>query len=92
MAWDYYNINKAEKLNSYDETNAFAYVLVEFGEINSVQGLLDFYEKPYNWQEMYEDLLELIEKRYGEPASITELVDVDELREQAETYFKYRKR
>jgi len=76
-------IKKAEKLNSYDETNAFAKVLNELGVYNNIKDVLRFYEKPYKYQKMYEKLLKLVEEHYGEPASITEIVEVDELYEPA---------
>ena len=72
-------IKKAYKLNSYDETNAFAFALNELGVFNSIQDVLDFYSKPYKYQNMYEKLLKLVEEHFGEPASITEIVEVDEL-------------
>ena len=77
------NIRKAEKLNSYDETNAFATVLVELAVLSNVSDVLRFYEKPYKYQNLYEDLLKLIEEHYGEPASITEIVDNEELNNNA---------
>ena len=76
-------IKKAEQLNSYDETNAFAMVLVELAVLNNVKDVLRFYEKPYKYQDMYEELLQVVEDYYGEPASITEIVDVKELYELA---------
>ena len=76
-------IKKAEQLNSYDETNAFAMVLVELAVLNNVKDVLRFYEKPYKYQDMYEELLQVVEDYYGEPASITEIVDVKELYEVA---------
>jgi len=72
-------IKKAEKLNSYDETNAFAMVLNELGVYNNIEDVLSFYEKPYKYQKMYEKLLKLVEEHFGKPASITEIVEVDEL-------------
>ena len=76
-------LRKAERLNSYDETNAFAMVLVELAVLNNVSDILNFYEKPYKYQNMYEELLQVVEDYYGEPASITEIVDVEELGELA---------
>ena len=76
-------IKKAEQLNSYDETNAFAMVLVELAVLNNVKDVLRFYEKPYKYQDMYEELLQGVEDYYGEPASITEIVDAKELYELA---------
>lgn len=76
-------IKKAEKLNSYDETNAFASVLNEMGMFNNIEDVLSFYEKPYKYQKLYEDLLKLVEEHFGKPASITEISDVDELHEPA---------
>ena len=76
-------LRKAERLNSYDETNAFAMVLVELAVLNNVSDILNFYEKPYKYQNMYEELLQVVEDYYGEPASITEIVDVKELYELA---------
>ena len=76
-------IRKAEKLNSYDETNAFATVLVELAVLKDVKDVLYFYEKPYKYQSMYEQLLQVVEDYYGEPASITEIIDVEELYELA---------
>ena len=77
------SIKKAEKLNSYDETNAFANVLVELGVLKDVKDVLRFYEKPYKYQTIYEELLKVVEDYYGESASITEIVDVEELYELA---------
>lgn len=77
------NIKKAEKLNSYDETNAFATVLVELSVLWDVKDVLRFYEKPSKYQTLYEELLKVVEDYYGEPASITEIVDVKELYELA---------
>jgi len=82
MSWKD-NIRKAEKLNSYDETNAFATVLVELAVLSNVSDVLRFYEKPYKFQKLYEDLLKLVEEHYGEPASITEIVDNEELNDKA---------
>lgn len=82
MSWQD-NIKKAEKLNSYDETNAFATVLVELAVLSNVSDVLRFYEKPYKFQKLYEDLLKLVEEHYGEPASITEIVDNEELNDKA---------
>tara|TARA_R100001460_G_scaffold1771_1_gene6339 strand:+ start:983 stop:1249 length:267 start_codon:yes stop_codon:yes gene_type:complete len=76
-------LRKAERLNSYDETNAFAMVLVELAVLKNVSDILNFYEKPYKYQNMYEELLQVVEDYYGEPASITEIVDVKELYELA---------
>jgi hypothetical protein len=76
-------LRKAERLNSYDETNAFAMVLVELAVLKNVSDILNFYEKPYKYQNMYEELLQVVEDYYGEPASITEIVDVEELGELA---------
>lgn len=76
-------IKKAEQLNSYDETNAFAMVLVELAVLKNISDVLRFYEKPYKYQGMYEELLQVVEDYYGEPASITEIVDVKELYELA---------
>ena len=36
-------IRKAEKLNSYDETNAFAMVLVELAVLSNVKDVLRFF-------------------------------------------------
>ena len=90
MSWT--EIIKAEKLNSYDETNAFANVLVELGQISNMGDLLYFYEKPYKWQNEYEDLLKIIEEHFGEPASITEIIDDGEgpLNTKAFEYFQKR--
>lgn len=44
------------QLNSDDETNFFAYILVEIGAITDVRGLLDFYEKPYQYQSAYDKI------------------------------------
>lgn len=77
------SIKKAEKLNSYDETNAFATVLVELAVLKDVKDVLRFYEKPYKYQTLYEELLKVVEDYYGKPASITEIVDVKELYELA---------
>ena len=76
-------LRKAERLNSYDKTNAFAMVLVELAVLKNVSDILNFYEKPYKYQNMYEELLQVVEDYYGEPASITEIVDVKELYELA---------
>jgi hypothetical protein len=80
---DWTDILKAEKLNSYDETNAFAGVLVEMGLLSNVKDVLRFYEKPYKYQNLYEELLKVVEEHYGEPASITEIIDVPEIYEKA---------
>jgi|TARA_R100000081_G_C4728033_1_gene121802 hypothetical protein len=89
MSWKD-NIKKAEKLNSYDETNAFATVLVELAVLKNVSDVLRFYEKPYNYQKLYEDLLKLVEEHFGEPASITEIVDVEELSDKAFEFIQNR--
>ncbi len=89
MSWKD-NIKKAEKLNSYDETNAFATVLVELAVLKNVSDVLRFYEKPYNYQKLYEDLLKLVEEHFGEPASITEIVDVEELGDKAFEFIQNR--
>jgi len=83
-------IRKAEKLNSYDETNVFAMVLVELAVLKDVTDVLRFYEKPYKYQKLYEDLLKLIEEHYGEPASITEIVDDEELNDKAFEFIQKR--
>ena len=80
-SWE--GILKAQKLNSYDETNAFAMVLVEMGLLCNVDDVLRFYEKPYKYQNLYEELLKVVEEHYGEPASITNIVDDAELYEKA---------
>ena len=82
MSWKS-KIRKAEQLDSYDEINAFANVLVELAVLKDVSDVLRFYEKPYKYQELYEDLLKLVEEHYGKPASITEIVDVRELGDKA---------
>ena len=69
-------IKKAEKLNSFDETNAFAMVLDDLGVFHNIKDVLYFYEKPYKYQKMYEKLLKLVEEHFGKPASITEIVEV----------------
>ncbi len=83
-------IKKAEKLNSYDETNAFAMVLDDLAVFKSIKDVLYFYEKPYKYQKLYEDLLKLVEEHYGEPASITEIVDVKELNDKAFEFIQKR--
>ena len=88
MSWQ--SIVKAEQLNSYDETNAFATVLVELAVLNNVEDVLRFYGKPYKYQNLYEDLLKLVEEHYGKPASITEIVDVEELSDKAFEFIQNR--
>jgi len=88
MSWQ--SIVKAEQLNSYDETNAFATVLVELAVLKNVSDVLRFYEKPYKYQNLYEDLLKLVEEHYGKPASITEIVDVEELSDKAFEFIQNR--
>jgi hypothetical protein len=85
MSWKD-NIRKAEKLNSYDETNAFAMVLVEMAVLSNISDVLRFYEKPYKYQDMYEKMLKIVEEHYGEPASITEIIDVPEIAKKVEEY------
>ena len=87
-SWE--GILKAEKLNSYDETNAFAMVLVEMGLLSNVDDVLRFYEKPYKYQNLYEELLKFVEEHYGEPASITDIVDDAELYEKAHELIRNR--
>ena len=53
-------IKKAEKLNSYDETVAFAMVLEELGYFVNTSEMLRFFEKPYKYQDMYEDMFYII--------------------------------
>ena len=75
-------IKKAEKLNSYDETVAFAGYFVNTSE------MLRFFEKPYKYQDMYEDMLKMVEEHLGEKGSITEIVDIDELNDKARDYLR----
>ncbi len=88
MKWE--TILKEEKLNSYDETNAFAGVLVEMGLLSNVEDVLRFYEKPYKYQNLYEELLKVVEEHYGEPASITEIIDEPEIYEKAHQLLRSR--
>ena len=88
MSWE--SVIKVEQLNSYDETNAFAYVLVELAFLKNVSDVLRFYEKPYKYQNLYEDLLKLVEEHYGKPASITEIVDSEELQDKAFEFIQNR--
>ena len=74
-------LRKAERLDSNDETTAFAGVLVELAVLNDIKDVLRFFEKPYKYQDFYEELMQVVEDYYGEPASITEIVDVKELYE-----------
>lgn len=83
-------IKKAEKLNSFDETNAFATVLNDLAVFQSIKDVLYFYEKPYKYQKLYEDLLKLVEEHYGEPASIMEIVDIKELNDKAFKFIQNR--
>ena len=83
-------IKKAKKLDSDDETNAFAMVLVELAVLSNLRDVLRFYEKPYKYQKLYEDLLKLVEEHFGEPASITEIVDIEELNDKAFEFIQNR--
>jgi hypothetical protein len=81
-------IRKAEKLNSYDETVAFAMVLDELDFFRNTREMLRFFEKPYNFQKMYEDMLKMVEEHLGEKGSITEIIDIEELADKAEDYLR----
>jgi len=83
-------IKKAKKLDSDDETNAFAMVLVELTILSNVRDVLRFYEKPYKYQKLYEDLLKLVEEHFGKPASITEIVNIEELYDEALEFIQNR--
>ena len=83
-------IKKAKKLDSDDETNAFAMVLVELAVLSNLRDVLRFYEKPYKYQKLYEDLLKLVEEHFGKPASITEIVDIEELNDKALEFIQNR--
>lgn len=52
-----------------DERNTFARVLVEAGLVPDVDGILDFYEKPYKWDDDY-----ALWVRFGRPTSDDEIV------------------
>lgn len=79
-------IKKAEKLNSYDETVAFAMVLNDLEYFRNTSEMLRFFEKPYKYQDMYEDMLKMVEEHLGEKGSITEIVDIEELNAKADDY------
>ncbi len=81
-------IKKAEKLNSYDETVAFAMVLNDLDYFRNTSEMLRFFEKPYNYQMMYEDFLKMVEEYFGEKGSITEIVDIEELNDKAYDYLR----
>lgn len=81
-------IKKAEKLNSHDETVAFAMVLNEFGYFRGIPDLLSFFETPFSYQKMYEDMLKMVEEHLGEKGSITEIIDINELADKAEDYLR----
>ncbi len=81
-------IKKAEKLNSYDETVAFAMVLDDLGYFKNTSEMLRFFEKPYKYQDMYEDMLKMVEEHLGEKGSITEIVDIEELNDKAHDYLR----
>ena len=77
-----------EILNSYDTTNAFAWLLYEHGILQSVRDVLYFYEKPYKWQQEYEDIMGIIGDYYGtDDVHITEAIDVDAISQQVAEYF-----
>ena len=42
------------------------------------------------YQKLYEDLLKLVEEHYGKPASITEIVDSEELQDKAFEFIQNR--
>ena len=79
-------IKKAEKLNSYDETVAFATVLEDLGYFRNTLEMLRFFEKPYKYQDMYEDMLKMVEEHLGEKGSILEIIDIEELNAKADDY------
>lgn len=79
-------IKKAEKLDSHDETVAFAMVLNSLDYFRNTSEMLRFFEKPYNYQTMYEDFLKMVEEHLGEKGSITEIIDIEELTAEAESY------
>jgi len=80
---------KADKLNSYDNTVAFAHVLVEFGQLNNVEDVLRYFEKPYKWQKEYEDVLTEIETVQGGKGAIAEAIDDNKVRTRVEEYFSF---
>lgn len=88
MTWEE-ELVKASKLNSHDDTVAFANVLVEFGQLNSVEDVLTYFEKPYKWQKEYEDVLTEIETVLKEKGSIHEAIDNDRVRTRVEEYFLF---
>ena len=88
MAWEE-ELVKASKLNSHDNTVAFAHVLVEFGQLNSVEDVLRYFEKPYKWQKEYEDVLIEIETVQGGKGAIAEAIDDNKVRTRVEEYFSF---
>tara|TARA_R100000742_G_C4167836_1_gene7170 strand:+ start:165 stop:431 length:267 start_codon:yes stop_codon:yes gene_type:complete len=88
MTWED-ELVKADQLGSHDNTVAFAQVLVEFGQLNSVEDVLRYFEKPYKWQKQYEDILTQIEIFYGKKASITEAIDNSSVRTRIEEYLNF---
>ena len=54
-----------EKLNSFEETNAFLHVAIHLGWISSQyegygNNICDFLEKPYKWQSEYEFMVKWV--------------------------------
>ena len=88
MTWEE-ELVKASKLNSHDDTVAFAYVLVESGQLNSVEDVLTYFDKPYKWQSEYKRVLDIIELVLGKTGSIYEAIDNDKVRTRVEEYFSF---
>ena len=88
MTWEE-ELVKASKLNSHDDTVAFAYVLVEFGQLNSVEDVLTYFDKPYKWQSEYKRVLDIIELVLGKVGSIYEAKYNDKVRTRVEEYFSF---
>jgi len=88
MSWEE-ELLKADKLNSYDSTVAFAHVLVEFGQLNNVEDVLRYFEKPYKWQKEYEDVLTMIEIVQGGKGAVHEAIDDMKVRTRVEEYFSF---
>lgn len=81
-------IKKENTLDKYDEIVAFAMVLNDLDYFRNTSEMLRFFEKPYNYQMMYEDFLKMVEEYFGEKGSITEIVDIDELNDKARDYLR----
>jgi hypothetical protein len=76
------------QLTSHDTTVAFANVLYEHGVITSSSSMLDFFAKPYKWQQEYDDIMVMISNYYGtDNVHITEAIDVVEIYDKVYDYF-----